>query len=210
MTVSIPVSLGPPAASVARRGAVTLPLGGVGGRLGAVGRREARILRAVAAAAPIARPRRALEVAREVRDDPGASFDNVVVNELNPVLEKIAQAMQDRSGAPTPTDVERAVAREIGADPVLVAAASSVVKDSDPAADASLYWVASVNLDLHERATRAAVREKLLDTIPSEQSQARIDQVEAKVSGLDTRLTDLNTRVERLEGRTPPTKSTQK
>jgi len=234
MTVNIPVNLGPPAASAAGGGPLTLPLG-IGGAVSklasAVGSREARALRAVAAAAPIARPRRALEVAKEAREDPGASFGKAAEIDLKPVLEKVVQAQQDRSGAPTPTGIERAVAREVGADPVLVAAASSVVKGSDAAADASLYWVASVNLDLYERATRAAVRESLLDTIPPQQSQARLDEIEARVTSLDTavagidttvktidttlksidtRVTDLNTRVERLEGGMQQTKSTRK
>jgi hypothetical protein len=229
MSVNFPLSLGARPAPAAGGSTVALPIGLGGGRLGALARavtaRESPALRAVAAAAPIAQPQRALEVAKEARDNPEVTLGKLVDADLKPVLDKVIQAQRDRSGAPTPSGVERVVAREVGADPVLVAVASSVLRTNAQATDAALYWVALANLDLHERATRAAVRETLLDRIPvlptpsggqprPDDSDARMTAFEAALSGfdatvksldtavknLDARIADLTARVERLEG----------
>ncbi|MGE5828270.1 MAG: hypothetical protein ACM30G_07880 [Micromonosporaceae bacterium] len=239
MSVNFPLSLGARPASRAGGSTVALPvnLGGPGLLAPNVTARESRALPAVAAAAPIAQPQRALEVATQARENPGVTLSQLVEADLKPVLDAVIHAQSDRSGAPTPTEVERVVAREIGADPVLVAVASSVVRANTQAADAVLYWVASADLDLYERATRAAVRETLLAKIPVLTTQApsggqpgpgdsgarmmaletAVDGLEATVKSVDStvknlnaQITDLTTRVERLEGGGPSSAKTKK
>jgi hypothetical protein len=198
VTVRIPLRLpGLPAAvaAPAQRSPVTLPIGiggSFGGTTSTVGAREGQTLRAVAAAASLADVKRALEVAKEARDKPGDSIGNVDANSLLPVLNAVVRVREDRSRGSASTDHQKAVAQAIGADPELVAAAFPQVESNANATGSSLYWVASLDVELLDRAAKAAAREKLFDLIPDQQT--RLERLERRVDDLDSRVTNMENR----------------
>ena len=163
--------------------------------------RDAQVLRAVAAAASLSTPRRALELAQEARDNPENVIAPTLTDEqkrgLNSMLLAVTRVQDDRSGAPIPNAAHQAVARAVGVDPVLVAAAHAEIERDDTVADPGLQWVASVNGELLDHAARAGAREKQLGLVPSQLS--RLDRLENDMADVKENVTQLDDRVQKLE-----------
>jgi hypothetical protein len=144
---------------------------------GSVSGRQLEVLRAVAAAAALADPTRALQKVKDVRN-PGAPVVGVDENDLAPVLDSVVRAQEDRSGAAGDAR-QKEVAQRLGVDSRLVVAALAGIEGNNAALQASLNWVANENVALLERAAVAANRR--IHLIPDQQGrlQRLTDEVEA-------------------------------
>jgi len=191
MSIRIPLTSQPqPAVTAATAGGLRLGLPVAIGASGATtSARELQALRAVAAAAALADPKKALEIVKVAKDTPGAPIGKVKIDDLAPVLQEVVHVQEDRSRAPSAGERQVAVARAIGADSALVAAAFSEVDGNAAATESSLNWVASVDPALLERAANAAARETLFDLIPSQQT--RLERIEKRLDGVEERVKKL-------------------
>ena len=161
--------------------------------------RQAEVLRAVAAAAALADSTGALQKVKDTRN-PEVAVAAVVDADLEPVLDAVVRAQGDRSGA-AGDNRQQEVALSVGVDSRLVLAALKVMQADADALEASLNWVATVDLALLERAAIAANRRS--DLIPSQQAQpqrlndqvttlkGRVDQVAADVDQIDANIKEL-------------------
>ena len=157
--------------------------------------RETSILRAVAAAAAIkgAQPARAL--AKKAKEDPGhgdLTFDQAQKDALKPVVAAVDRAMTNRAKAAVAESRHTAVARAIGADPVLVRAAEDAISavplnaGVNPALVAARRWVANTDVRLLEQVADAAAREDGVGIVGD--ASTRLDQVDAAVAGIDQKI----------------------
>jgi len=196
------------ATSVAGSGNALLPIG-LGGGTGtsAVEKRELEVLKAVAAAVAISDTADSLTTASEAQaadEDPGARFAGIVVADLRVVVDEVRRVQGDRKGAAGPDEEQRVVALAIGADPVLVAAASAKVADDNVSA-AGRDWVASIDPALLERAARAAARREFLNAGAAADSEvtlikSRLDAIERRLPA-EGQLQTIIAKLENIEER---------
>jgi hypothetical protein len=114
---------------------------------------------------------------------------------MKPILQEVVRVQEDRSRAGAAGEKVTKVARAVKADAVLTAAALEALMKSkaraedktSSAIDSSLYWVASVDLPLLERAASAA-RGRLVDLIPGREPDLKL---EGKVQALEDRVRKL-------------------
>lgn len=144
-------------------------------------------LRAVAAAAASVAPGMAKLCAKVAKKEPHTAHGEyeAKANDLKPVLAAVVAARDSRSTV-APTDVGQAVARAVGANPPLVAAAAKALA-TQAATEGALWWVATLDRGLLARAGEAATRATLL-TLPGPASQ--LDDVKAKVTQLEKDLAE--------------------
>lgn len=190
MSVQIPLNGSAQTATAAR--GVTIPIGGsvqVPRVFGSS--REEKVIRAVAAAAALADPAAALELARQAVNDPGTVAGNTVDRPtLDPVLQKVAAAV-DAPAAAQPTTEQRAAARAVNVDAALVAAAQSAVQaGGEAAATEAREWVADIEPVLLERAAQAGLRQRNIDFVPAKaaaslSTASRLDALELRVKALE-------------------------
>jgi methyl-accepting chemotaxis protein len=169
-----------------------LPIG-----VGSASGLQEQVFRAVAAAVALADPQQAQQTVKDARN-PAEDVGAVDRNDLTPVLTEVVRVREDRSRA-TVTDQHRQIAQAVGADPALVAAAFSKVNGAANAnaRRSGLNWIASVDVDLLERAARAASRR--FDLIPSPQS--RLEHLEDQVKGVDVRVGQVDARIGQVDAR---------
>ncbi len=201
-----------PASAGASQGLrLNLPLG-LGGSAAALGRtREENVLRAVAGASALSQPKRALELAQKAKDKPSEVIEGPSQDELEELkaslISPVTALLDSRDGAPAATKQHTAVARAVGADPVLVAAAHQVVKQDQALADAAARWVAAVDAELLDRAAKAGARETLLEAVPprpgttgqisdqGKQLEVKLDtvakEIRSDIAALDSRVSAL-------------------
>ena len=195
---SLAIRLGPQPAPAEGVG-IKIPLGlAVGAGAPALQQRDQQILRAVGAAVALRDPRVALELAQKVRAenaDLATFFGTIDSAKLNPVLEEVARVQKDRSGAGTPSEEERLLAAAVGADPVLVAAASARLKGDDDAVRAAGLWVGIADSNLLGTAAAVGARRSALSRILSTSTSASIAQLENKV---DKGFKEVNERIDKV------------
>jgi len=180
MNISIPLSSNAAAGPLSPQVRIGLPvsLGGTPGTLGA-GARETQVLRAVAAAAASANLKGTLEVLKTAKDTPADVIGGVDRAAVEPVLIQVTSVQQDRKKGGTADERTAAIARAIGADPQLAAAAREQIKAADGVlAKTCAYWVATVDAALLERAA-AAARAQEISAVPSPETQ--IARIEASI-----------------------------
>lgn len=160
------------------------------------------ILRAVAAAAASKEPGKARQFAKEAIDEPGkpyAEYDTAAAKAAaEPVFLAVIEARDSRS-TKAPDDVGQAVARAVGANPPLVAAAQDALVPG-AGRDACLWWVAMLDKELLAKAGEAAIRATVLK-LPSPASKldaikAEVAQVKAALVALDPVVTGLKTKLD--------------
>ena len=207
----------PPSAAPAQGLRINLPLG-LGGRvagssIASLGRsREERVLRAVAAASALSRPKRALELSEKAKEKPSEVIEGLSQEEMKALkaslIDPVTGLLDNRTGAPAATDQHTAAARAVGADPVLVAAAHQLVQRDQAAADAAARWVAAVDAELLDRAARAGAREIQLEAVPAPpgapaQLNEQVKQIEIKLDAatqeIRSDLATIDSRVSALE-----------
>jgi hypothetical protein len=192
MAVNIPLGLAAaPAAPVAPGLNIPLGLGQTAAVVGEASQREVQVVRAVAAAAALAAPGKALQIAKAAKDDPAAFAEPAIAeNLLSPILAAVDRAMADRQVDPPPTARQIAAARAVGADPVLVAAAQAALQAGPrDAAETAMIWVAAINPQRLEAAAGAGARRRQLELVPQPSQQRRLDQIEARLKALEDRTT---------------------
>lgn len=151
----------------------------------ALHRRAAEQLRAAAAAVAVTHPKQALKLVKDAREKP----DEVILDDngdpLKKLLTAISDVQDDRSKAPKPDELELTVARAVGADSVHVAAATATIdkeNPDDPVSTSGRHWVVSLDVNLLERAVRAAVRARALRHVPDQST--RLSRLEAETKKL--------------------------
>lgn len=193
---SLAIRLGPPPAPSEGVG-VKIPLGLAVGAP-ALQQRDQQILGAVGAAVALRDPKVALELAQKVRAedaDLAKLFGTIDVAKLNPVLEEVARVQRDRSGAEVPSDEERLLADAVGADPVLVAAASARLKGDDEAVRAAGLWVGIADSNLLGTAAAVGARRSALSRILTSSTSESVAQLEDKV---DKGLKEVNDKIDAI------------
>lgn len=209
MSIAIPLSTAS-AATGARPGIrLALPFGAGAAAASAlvVSGPKSDALRAVAVAASVVALERALEVVKQARDNPATPVGNIDKGLLLPVFQAVQRVQEDRSSAPSADDTLAAVARAVGADAALAAAARASLDQgrnpggkTTPTIDSCLNWVASVNVDLLDRCAQQ-VRARLIDVFPDQQT--RLKRVEDSVVTLTSDIGKLQARVAALEAAAP-------
>lgn len=185
MSVQVPLRLAAGPAPVARGAALRFPALSLGGGV-ASDERENRVLRAIAAAATLKAPKKALALVQSAKDDPASVIVEDIDAKVVAVIDAVTNAADVAPSNVTPDATHRAVAAAVGADPILVKVASD--KLADDAVDAVRCWVGSLDVTLLERGGRAAVRVKLLK-LPSAPQSA--DTVKTEISTLKDRVLKL-------------------
>lgn len=177
---STPASIAPASPGGLR---LVLPALRLGGATAYSNGQNTDVLRAVAAAAAAAEPGRAKQFAKEATDEPGKAHDEYDENEARPVLLAVVVSRDSRS-TDAPKEVALAVARRVGANPPLVAAAAKALT-TDARITAALWWVATLDKELLARAGQAATRASLLK-LPSPDSA--LDSVKEELADVRTAL----------------------
>jgi hypothetical protein len=192
LNIPLGFAAGPQAAPVASGLNIPLGLGQTAALVGDASQREVQVVRAVAAAAALAAPGKALQIAKAAKDDPAAFAEPAAIAEnlLSPILAAVDRAMADRQVDPPPTARQIAAARAVGADPVLVAAAQAALQAGPrDAAETAMIWVAAINPQRLEAAAGAGARRRQLELVPQPSQQRRLDQIEARLKALEDRAT---------------------
>lgn len=197
------IPIRPLAATSAAAGSTTfLPIGFGGTGTGSVEKRELEVLKAVAVAVAIVDTAESLTAAAKAQaatEDPGVRFAGIVAANLRVVVDEVRRVQGDRKGAPGPDEEQRVVALAVGADPVLVAAASAKVGDDNVSA-AARDWVASIDPVLLERAARAAARREFLN--PGAATDSEVAVIKSRLDAIEQRLPaegQMNTIIATLE-----------
>src|SRR5919204_598665 len=131
MGISIPLGVGTTSPNPAAPG-VNIPLT-LGGASGGGSARETSILRAAATAAALADPQTARVRAKQGLDSPedvpALGSKETPKDRLDDVLQAVNRALTDRSNAAAANDSQSRVSQAVGADPVLVRAASDAITE---------------------------------------------------------------------------------
>ncbi|MDP1913222.1 hypothetical protein [Brevundimonas sp.] len=209
MSIAIPLSTASTAAGARPGIRLALPFGAGAAAASAlvVSGPKSDALRAVAVAASVIALERALDVVKQARDDPATPVGNIDKDLLLPVFQAVQRVQEDRTSGPSADDTLAAVARAVGADAALAAAARAALDQgrnpgdkTTPTIDSCLNWVASVNVDLLDRCAQQ-VRARLIDVFPDQQT--RLKRVEDSVVTLTSDIGKLQARVAALEAAVP-------
>jgi hypothetical protein len=161
--------------------------------------RKTAVLNAVAAAVALKMPGNALETAKDIRDEPQKAipswWDKDLPADLSDLLDHVNTYQADRTNAPTASTLQQAVAREVDADPVLVAAAAEFLDDKENAVSDATAWVAMIDSQVLDRAARAAAKARGFSYVPS--PIVLVEDLGKRVQKLETDVVDIKRRLKK-------------